>query len=47
MMADGAGEDAAAPPRVARVVEPERALRDAFAEGHARYRAAYRATREF
>ncbi len=38
-MAAGGG-DTAAPPPVARVVDPDPALVDAFAEGHARYRAA-------
>jgi xylulokinase len=47
MMADGAGPEAAEPPGAAEAVEPEAALADAFAEGHERYRAAYRATREF
>ena len=47
MMADGAGPEIAATPPIARVVAPDAALADAFAEGHARYRAAYTATKEF
>ncbi len=38
MMADGADVGIATVPRIARVVSPEPALRDAFAEGHARHR---------
>ena len=46
MMADGAGPEVAAPPPVARVVEPARGMADAFAEGQARYRRAYAAARD-
>lgn len=41
MAVDGAGVELAAPPAIARVVEPDPALGPAFAEAHARYRAAY------
>ncbi|PRY93292.1 xylulokinase [Hasllibacter halocynthiae] len=45
MMADGAGAAVATVPPIADVVEPLERLRDAFAEGHARYRAAHDAVR--
>ena len=38
MMADGAGTDIATVPPIARAVEPDPDLRDAFAAGHARHR---------
>ncbi|WGH80130.1 xylulokinase [Jannaschia ovalis] len=41
MMADGAGPEVAAAPEIARVVEPEADLVAPYAEGHARFRAAY------
>ncbi|MEM7709984.1 MAG: xylulokinase [Pseudomonadota bacterium] len=44
MMADGATDVAAAPP-IDRVIEPKRSLMHAFADGHARFRAAYAPTR--
>jgi len=44
-MADGGSADLATPPAIARVVEPDPALVPAFAEAHARYRAAYGAIR--
>ena len=47
MMATQGGDLAiAAPPPIARVVEPVAALAPAFAEAHARYRAAYGALRD-
>lgn len=42
----GAPEDLAAPRPIRRVFTPDPALRDAFAEGHERYRRAYGALRE-
>jgi len=45
MAATGAGAELATPPEVARVIEPVAALVPAFAEGHARYRAARDAIR--
>lgn len=47
MAATGAGADIATAPRIARTVAPDPTLADAFAEGHARYRAAYPAIKEF
>ena len=41
MMADGADPSIAAIPPIARTVGPDPALRDAFAEGHARHRRLY------
>ncbi|WP_415184869.1 xylulokinase [Phaeovulum sp.] len=44
MMADtGAGAEIAAPPAISRVIEPVLALKSAFNDGHARYRAAAKA----
>jgi len=43
MAATGAGAEIAAPPPIARVIEPVTALHGAFIEAHARYRAAYTA----
>lgn len=45
MMAAGAGADVAAPPQIARVIEPVADLSGAFAEAHARYRESYAAIR--
>jgi len=45
MAATGAGAELATPPEIARVIEPVTALIPAFAEGHARYRAARDAIR--
>ncbi|CUH39890.1 Xylulose kinase [Jannaschia seosinensis] len=45
MMADGAGSDVAEAPPIDRVIEPDPDLRDAFTEGHARFKAAYAPTR--
>ena len=45
MAATGAGAEVATRPPIARVVEPQTGLGDAFAEGHARYRAAATAIR--
>jgi len=45
MAATGAGAELASPPEIARVIEPVTALIPAFAEGHARYRAARDAIR--
>ncbi|MEM9796324.1 MAG: xylulokinase [Pseudomonadota bacterium] len=45
MMADGAGRDVAGVPPIARVVTPRTDLTESFADGHARYRAAYAPTR--
>lgn len=47
MAATGAGAEAAAQPPVARTIEPDTSLTAAFDEGHARYRAAYQALKEF
>jgi xylulokinase len=47
MAATGAGAEIATRPAIARSVAPDPALAEAFAEGHARYRQAYAATREF
>ena len=46
MMADGAGPEVAEAPPVERIVEPDAALVDAYAEGHARFRAAYAPVRD-
>lgn len=46
MAAEGAGAEIATPPAVARVVEPVRGLTSAYADAHARYRAAYAAIRQ-
>lgn len=45
MAAEGAGIEVATPPPTDRVIEPDRALVDAFSETHARYRAAQTAIR--
>ncbi|WP_126975234.1 xylulokinase [Frigidibacter oleivorans] len=45
MAATGAGAEIAAPPRIARTVDPQAALAGAFADGHARWRAARDAVR--
>ncbi|MFM2365615.1 MAG: xylulokinase [Pseudomonadota bacterium] len=45
MAATGAGAEIATLPPVARTIEPDRALRDAFDAGHARFRAAQTAIR--
>ena len=45
MAATGAGQDIATPPRIDRVIAPNRALTAAFSDAHARYRAAYTAIR--
>lgn len=47
MAGTGAGEDIAAMPPIAAEVTPDPALRDAFAAGHARYRAAYSLLKDF
>lgn len=47
MAATGAGAELATAPRIERVVEPDTRLIPAFAEAHLRYRAAYRAIRDF
>lgn len=41
MAATGQGAEIATPPAIARTIEPQVALQDAFAEAHARYRTAY------
>jgi xylulokinase len=46
MMSDGAGAGVAAPPPVARVIEPDRDLTAAYADAQARYRTAYGRTRD-
>jgi xylulokinase len=46
MMADGASADIAQPPETDRVFAPDPALHDAFADAHARYRAAYHALKD-
>ncbi|MDW4496951.1 xylulokinase [Sulfitobacter sp. D35] len=46
MAATGGGAELAARPRIARTVEPDPSLTDAFLSGHARYRAAYKALKE-
>ena len=43
MAATGAGVEVAAPPQIARTIEPVTALTGAFAEAHTRYRASYAA----
>ncbi len=43
MAATGAGPEIATAPPIARTIAPDTALTDAFAEGHARYKAAYAA----
>ena len=43
MAATGAGPEVAKRPAIARVIEPETALTDAFAEAHTRYQATYKA----
>lgn len=45
MAATGQGAELATAPRIARVIAPDPALADAFAEAHARYREAYGALR--
>ena len=45
MAATGAGAEIATLPPIARVIQPDRALTDAFDAGHARYRAAQSALR--
>jgi xylulokinase len=45
MAATGAGAEIASLPAIARRIEPDMALRDAFDAGHARYRAAQSAAR--
>ena len=45
-MAAGADPSIALPPAIARAVEPDATLAPAFAEGHARYRAAYAALKD-
>jgi xylulokinase len=45
MAATGAGAEIATQPPIARTVDPDQTLAPAFAEGHARYRAAYTALR--
>lgn len=45
MAATGHGADLATPPQIARVIDPDLTLTPAFAEAHARYRAAYGAIR--
>ncbi|MFO6464873.1 xylulokinase [Jannaschia sp. KMU-145] len=45
MMADGADASVAATPAIARTVAPDPALTAAFADGHARFKAAYAPTR--
>jgi xylulokinase len=47
MMAAGqGGAELAAPPEIARSIDPEPALADAFAEAHQRYRQSYHALRD-
>ena len=46
MAVTGAGPELATPPAVARTVEPDAALASAFADAHARYRAAYAALKD-
>jgi xylulokinase len=47
MMAAGqGGAELATPPDIARSIGPDPALAEAFAEGHARYRATYQALKE-
>ncbi len=41
MAATGAGVEIATPPQIDRIIEPDLALADSFAEAHARYRASY------
>jgi xylulokinase len=43
MCATGAGAEIATAPKIAKIIEPDPALASAFAEAHARYRAAYSA----
>ena len=45
MAATGAGSEIATMPKIARVIQPDRALSDAFDAGHARFRAAQSAIR--
>lgn len=45
MAATGKGADSATPPPIARVVEPDPALVDAFAEAHSRYSQTYHAVK--
>jgi xylulokinase len=45
MAATGAGAEVASRPKIARTVDPDRALLDAFSAGHARFRAAQTALR--
>ena len=45
MAATGAGTEVATTPAIARTIDPDPALTDAFADAHARYRAAYAALR--
>lgn len=45
MAATGTGAEIATPPAIARTVEPDSALRDAFDEAHARFRVAYGAVK--
>ena len=46
MMADGAPDDIATRPETKETIEPVGAMTDAFAEGHARYRATYNSLKE-
>ena len=45
MAATGVGAEIATLPQIARVVDPDPSLKDAFDAGHARYRAAQTAIR--
>ncbi|WP_179378171.1 xylulokinase [Jannaschia marina] len=47
MAATGEGAEIATPPAVARSIDPDPALADAFAEGHSRYRRAYQLLKDF
>lgn len=46
MAATGAGPEAARRPEIARVIEPDSTLADAFGEAHARYKSTYQALKD-
>jgi xylulokinase len=46
MAATGGGPELATPPRTARTIEPQNGLRDAFAQGHTRYKRSYKVLKE-
>ncbi len=46
MAANGAGAEIATPPKIARVIEPDTTLTNAFKDAHARYRASYAALKD-